>query len=211
MTSKNKKVRAMTITYIVDGGLYINITNKCSNACDFCIRNNADGAYGSNSLWLEREPETDEILASVLSHNLSDFSEIVFCGYGEPSYRLHTAREVALEIKRRYPEAKIRMNTNGQSDLILGMDTAPLFKDAFDSVSISLNAASGDDYQKICHSKFGAQSFDKIIEFAKNVNKYVKNVRFSIVKEALSEADIEKCKEISSYCGVELRIRDLIT
>ena len=126
--------KAMTITYEVDTGLYINVTNRCTNRCDFCIRNNGDGAYGSDSLWLEREPTVDEVLEDVFSHDLTKYSELVFCGYGEPTVRLHDIREIALGIKKRYPSIKIRVNTNGHSDLIFGMDTAPLYKDAFDVV-----------------------------------------------------------------------------
>ena len=52
---------AMTIVYEVGKNLYVNITNKCPCSCTFCIRKNGDGAYGSDSLWLEREPSLDEI------------------------------------------------------------------------------------------------------------------------------------------------------
>ena len=48
--------KSMTVTYEVDGGLYVNLTNRCPNRCDFCIRNNGDGAYGSDPLWLLHEP-----------------------------------------------------------------------------------------------------------------------------------------------------------
>lgn len=209
--SENKKVRAMTITYMVGSGLYINVTNRCTNRCDFCIRNNGDGAYGSDSLWLEREPDEKEILDSVFAQNLDNIPEIVFCGYGEPSCRLETVRSVALKIKERYPNIRIRINTNGQSDLIFGCDTAPLYKDAFDAVSISLNAPTAEKYQAICHSVYGEGALEKILIFAKNVNKYVQNVAFSVVKESLSAEEIEKCYEIAKETGVNLRVRDLIT
>ena len=201
----------MTITYTVEGGLYINVTNRCTNRCDFCIRNNGDGAYGSDSLWLVREPSEEEILESVFSNELESIPEIVFCGYGEPSVRLETVRSVALKIKEKYPNIKIRINTNGQSDLIHKCDTAPMYKDAFDAVSISLNAPTAERYQEICHSVFGEEVLEKILEFAKNVNKYVQNVAFSVVKESLSEEEIERCYAIAKECGVRLRVRDLIT
>ena len=211
MNDGNKKVRAMTITYVVDGGLYINITNRCTNRCDFCIRNNGDGAYGSESLWLEREPTEEEILDSLNGYTLSDFSEIVFCGYGEPAMRLSVARAVALRIKEKHPDMKIRINTNGQSDLILGADSAPLYKDAFDEVSISLNASNSKRYQEICHSVYGAESFNAILRFASNVVKYVKAVKFSVVRESLTEEELVECQRISDECNVKLRIRDLIS
>jgi autonomous glycyl radical cofactor GrcA len=51
----------MTITYIHEQSLYVNVTNRCSNRCDFCIRTQADGFY-ADSLWLKREPTREEIL-----------------------------------------------------------------------------------------------------------------------------------------------------
>ena len=202
--------KSMCITYIVEDKLYVNITNKCSNRCEFCIRNNGDGAYGSDSLWLEREPTVEEILASVFSHDLTAFPEIVFCGYGEPTYRLDDAVIVAREVKKKYPEIKIRINTNGQSDLILGRNTAPDYEGVFDIVSISLNSPTSSGYQAICHSVYGEKSFDSLLRFADEVKKYVSSVQLSAVKETLNSEEIELCKEIANRLGVTLRLRDYI-
>ena len=161
--------RAQTVAYEVGESLYINVTNKCSNRCDFCIRNNGDGAYGSEPLWLEREPGAEEILAAIAEKGADRYPEIVFCGYGEPTYRLDTIREVALRLKANHPSVRIRVNTNGQSSLIHGFDTAPLYEGAFDSVSISLNAPSAEKYQAICHSIYGERSFSEILKFAKEI------------------------------------------
>ena len=95
--------KAMTIAYAVGKNLYLNITNRCSNRCDFCIRQNGDGAYGSNSLWLEREPTEEEILAAVDARDLKKYDEVIFCGYGEPTERLDTLVHVAKA------ESQIRM------------------------------------------------------------------------------------------------------
>ena len=203
--------KGMCITYEVDGGLYINLTNRCSNSCSFCIRNNGDGAYGSDSLWLLREPTVEEILASVFERDISKYSEIVFCGYGEPSYRLSEAREIALKIKKEYNGIKLRINTNGQSDLILGCDTAPLYEGAFDTVSISLNASSSEKYEQICRPVFREKAFPAILSFAERVKKYVPSVKFSVVREALSEAELRECERISKKTGVPLKIRDYIS
>ena len=200
----------MCITYIVEDKLYVNVTNKCSNRCEFCIRNNGDGAYGSDSLWLEREPTREEILESIFSRDLSAFPEIVFCGYGEPTYRLEDAACVAKAVKEKYPEMKIRINTNGHSDLIWGRDTAPDYEGAFDIVSISLNTPTAEKYQAICHSVYGEKSFDALLKFASNVKNYVPAVALSAVKETLTSEEIELCKKISSDLGVTLRLRDYI-
>lgn len=202
--------KSMCITYIVEDKLYVNITNRCSNRCEFCIRNNGDGAYGSDSLWLEREPTREEILNSVFSHQLNNFQELVFCGYGEPTYRLEDAVAVAREVKKKYPDIKVRMNTNGHSDLILGRDTAPDYEGAFDIVSISLNTPSAEKYQQICHSVFGEKSFDSLLAFAGRVKDFVPLVQLSAVKETLNFEEIEKCKRIAADLGVTLRLRDYI-
>ena len=202
--------KSMCITYIVEDKLYVNITNKCSNRCEFCIRNNGDGAYGSDSLWLEREPTREEILDSIFSYDLTTFPELVFCGYGEPTYRLDDAIYVAKEVKAKHPEMKIRINTNGHSDLIMGRKTAPDYEGAFDIVSISLNTPTRERYQQICHSVYGEAAFDALLAFAGEVKEYVPVVCLSAVKETLNSEEIQLCKKICADLGVTLRLRDYI-
>ncbi len=201
--------KSMCITYEVDGALYVNMTNRCSNSCSFCIRNNGDGAYGSDSLWLTSEPTREEILESVLSHDLSRYSELVFCGYGEPSYRLDDAVAVTSLVKEKYPDTRVRINTNGQSDLILGRDTAPEYS-VFDTVSISLNSPTAEGYVEICKPVFGSAAFFAILDFAKSVKRHVPDTRFSVVGEYLTEEEIAECRAISEKCGVPLRVREYI-
>ena len=202
--------RSMCITYIVEGNLYVTVTNKCSNRCEFCIRNNGDGAYGSDSLWLEREPTREEILESIFSRDLSVFSELVFCGYGEPTYRLDDVAYVAKAVKAKYPKTKVRINTNGHSDLIWGRDTAPDYEGAFDAVSISLNTPTAEKYQALCHSIYGEKSFEALLNFAGNVKRYVPTVMLSAVKETLTPEEIALCEKLCSDIGVSLRLRDYI-
>lgn len=202
--------KSTTFVYRIDGGLYVNLTNKCTNRCEFCIRNNADGAYGSESLWLEREPTANEVITAIFNEKDS-FSELVFCGYGEPTFRLSVLLEIAREVKRTRPETKIRVNTNGHSSLILGYDTAPEFEGVIDTVSISLNAPTAEKYISVCHPKYGREAFDGMLLFAKNVKKYVQNTCFSVVKEFISENELAECRRIAQECGVTLRVRDYIS
>ena len=199
----------MTITYVVENALYVNVTNRCTNNCEFCIRKNGDGAYGSDSLWLEREPTEDEILDSVFSHDLSSYSEIVFCGYGEPSIRLDVAVSVAKKIKEKYP-IKVRINTNGHSSLYHNRDTAPEYKDAFDAVSISLNTPSAERYDEICQPHF-ENSFFAMLDFAREVKKYVPTVILSVVGDFLTADEIDECRRIADEIGVRLKVRDYIS
>lgn len=197
----------MIITYTHRDGLYVNMTNRCPNRCDFCVRSHGDTLYGN--LWLEREPSAEEILASIEEHDLSRFSELVFCGYGEPTERLADTLGICRRI-RQISDIHIRINTNGQSELINGKDSTRLWEGLFDTVSVSLNAADSDTYDRICHSRYGKAAYPAILEFAKNVKPYVGHVILSVVDTTIPPEDIEKCRAVADTLGVELRVREWI-
>ena len=117
---------------------------------------------------------------------------------------------MAKEIKSRRPKTRIRINTNGQTDLIHNRRTAPDFAGAFDSVSISLNAPTPEGYDRICHSRFGIEAFDAILRFAEDVKGYVSDTVFSVVKEFITVEELSLCREISEKTGVTLKVRDYI-
>jgi TatD family-associated radical SAM protein len=197
----------MIITYTCGNGLYVNMTNRCSNACDFCVRSHGDTVYGN--LWLDREPTVDEVKESIFSRNLAEFSEIVFCGYGEPTERLEDILEICREIRKR-SDIQIRINTNGHSDLINGRDTAADFEGLFDVVSISLNTSDPKIYKEMCLPKFGGRAHMAIIDFAANVKNYVPRVVLSVVDTTITPEDIETCRGIAEDIGVEFRLREYI-
>ena len=196
----------MTISYPVKNGLYINMTNRCPCSCTFCLRQNADSVYGSDPLWLDREPTVAEVCADLDKRNLSDFEEIVFCGYGEPTERLFDLLEVAKYIKQK-SDISLRINTNGLADLIWGEPTAHYLKGLIDTVSVSLNATNAEDYQKIVRSKFGISSFDAMLKFTKDCTQYVQNVVMTVVDVVTSKEEQQKSKEICEQLGATLRIR----
>ena len=114
----------------------MNVTNRCPCACTFCLRQNGESVYGSDSLWLEREPTVKEVCDSIDTWDLNKYNEVVFCGYGEPTERLDDLLEVAKYIKSK-SDIKIRINTNGLADLIWNEPTAPKLQGLIDTVSIS--------------------------------------------------------------------------
>lgn len=199
----------MTITYSYESSLYVNVTNRCPNRCDFCIRTQADGFY-ADDLWLKREPTRDEILSAILCSDPTSYSSLVFCGYGEPTERLDDILFVTREIKRRFPSLPVRLNTNGQSDLIHGRSTASDFEGSFDTISISLNAPTPEGYDALCHSRYGVGALDAVIAFACEVKKYVPAVVFSVVKGSIPEEEIARCQVIADRCGIPLRVREYI-
>jgi len=196
----------MTITYPVKNGIYINMTNRCPCSCTFCLRQNADGVYGSDPLWLDREPTVSEVCADLDKWAIENYDEIVFCGYGEPTERLDDLLEVAKYIKSKW-DIKIRINTNGLADLIYGEPVAHRLKGIIDTVSISLNATNKEDYQKVVRSKFGIESFDAMLSFTKDCTNYVPNVIMTVVDVVTSKEEQELSKKICESLGATLRVR----
>lgn len=195
-----------TILYEVHSGLYVNMTNRCPCSCTFCLRQTKDEMEGSGSLWLKNEPAADEVIALFSEFDMSKYTELVFCGFGEPTERLDDVLRVAEFVKKNY-DIPIRINTNGLSDLIWEKDTAPMFEGLIDTVSISLNTPNPERYLELTRSKFGIKSFDAMLTFAKNVKKYVKTVILSTVSTTLTQDEEEQCRKICEDIGVTYRIR----
>lgn len=197
----------MTICYVLENSLYINVTNRCSNACTFCVRDK-DCGIGDVNLWLDKEPTVEEIIADIDRFNPDRYKEVVFCGYGEPTMRLEEILTAAKHMKEHY-HVPIRLNTNGQADLMYPEPVPPKFQGLIDVVSISLNAKNAEEYQALCQSVYGEESFDAIIQFAKDCTRYVGEVIMSVV-DVLPKEDIEVCKKIAEGAGAHLRVRALI-
>lgn len=196
----------MTITYPVKTGIYVNITNRCPCSCTFCLRQNGDGVYGSDSLWLDREPTVDEICASIDTWDLSRYSEVVFCGYGEPTERLPELLQVAAHIKSK-SNIPIRINTNGLADLIWKERTAPKLQGLIDTVSVSLNATCKEDYLKLVRPKFGIGSYDAMLRFTQDCADFVPHVVMTVVDVVTTKEEQELCRQICESVHATLRIR----
>ena len=192
----------MTIFYELYGALYVNITNKCPCSCVFCIRDHSDVIKDSDPLWFEGdEPSMEEIKKDFEKFDIEKYSEIVFCGYGEPTERMDILIESAKFLKEK-TNKKIRLNTNGLSDLICGRkNTAFELKGLIDTVSISLNAPNA--------KRFGEKSFDALLDFARDAKKCIDKVVFTLV-DVISKEEIERCRKIADEMGIELRVREYI-
>lgn len=187
--------------------LYINLTNRCTNKCKFCIRYNDEGV-GGDDLWLLHEPDFEEVKKALEENEFQKADEIVFCGYGEPTIRHDLLISVARYIRENC-NAKIRINSNGHGNRIAGRDITEDYDGIIDEVSISLNAKNAREYQELCSCDFGEDGFYELLSFAKCAKKHVKNVVLSIV-DVLSEEDIEECRKIAMQTGVSLRVRKLV-
>lgn len=196
---------SMTITYEIENSLYLNITNRCSNNCSFCIRNHSDGVVVGLNLWLEEEPTVDEVLNDIQKREISKYKEFVFCGYGEPMMRTNDLIEISKKLKDKY-NIPIRINTNGQANLINEKDITPQLEGWIDSISISMNAKNKLEYQVLCLSDFGETAFEGMLDFAVKCKKCIPNVVFSVV-DVISKEDIQACRQIAEGLGVDFRVR----
>ena len=198
----------MTITYRSSKALYVNLTNRCPCACTFCIRNNDLGVFGSDSLWLEREPTLEEVTASLDGQDLASFDEVVFCGYGEPTERLEVLLAAAEHMKQRDASLRIRVNTNGLSDLVNGKPTAALFVGKVDTLSISLNTDDPAEYLALCRPKFGEAAYPAMLKFAKEAAAVVPEVVMTVVGEPVTSLEKQaRCREIAEGLGARFRVR----
>ena len=206
---KKEENRKDTYLYVLDGNLYINLTNKCSNACDFCVRNERTSYYG-NYLWLKNgDPSAEKVIAVANGYgDLTRFKEAVFCGFGEPTYKV--AEMLALCDYFHEKGLKTRLNTNGQGNLINKRDITPELKGKIDFVNISLNASCYEKYQPICRSQYREAGFESMIEFAKLCRRNGIDCRFSIV-DCIGEEEVQACKYLAESVKIPLYVRKYIT
>ena len=198
----------MTVTYQVKKSVYVNLTNRCPCACRFCLRNNGSGVFGSGPLWLEREPTLDEVTASLDGWDYTRFREVVFCGYGEPTERLDILLAAAAHLKRRDAALRVRVNTNGLSDLINGRSTAPLFAGKVDCLSISLNTDDAAEYLDLCRPKFGEAAYPALLRFTKEAAAVVPEVVMTVVGEPVTSLEKQaRCRTLAESLGARLRVR----
>ena len=153
-----------------------------------------------DNLWLEREPTQTEIMAALAQHDLSQYRELVFCGYGEPTCRLDDLLWVCNKV-RGIRDIPIRVNTNGLSDLINGRSTAKSFQGLVDAVSVSLNASTPEKYVELCHPKYGLDALPAILTFTKDVVQYVPEVDMTVVDNGTPKENSPPAKRSVSRQG----------
>lgn len=193
----------MTVAYPIGNKLYLNLTNRCTNDCEFCIRRGNTGLEGHN-LWLEHEPDFTEVTGAI--GDPQRYEEVVFVGFGEPLTRIDLVKDVAKWLKDQ--GMRVRVDTNGQGNLIHGRNILPELAGLVDTVSISLNATTAEKYDEICHSVYGLDAYQAMLDFAREAKKYIPWVIMSVVD--YGDVDVKRAREITDELGVELRVREFI-
>ncbi len=199
------KSEQTAILYTLGDTLYVNLTNRCPCRCTFCIRQNGTGVGTADTLWLSHEPSLEQVWEAFSRVDLQAYPEVVFCGYGEPTCALDTLLAVCRRI-RETSRIPIRINTNGLGDLIHEKPIAPLLKGWVDTVSVSLNAPTREEYLAVTRPSFGERSFDAMLQFAQDCQAQGISTMFTVV-DVLSPEQIEASRKLADALGIPLRVR----
>ena len=206
-----KEEKSLNLVYTLEGKIYINLTNLCSNRCVFCIRNNVNEIEGRN-LWLESENfEAGDVIGQfeeVIKENPSA-NEAVYCGFGEPLLKPGILIQTAKYIKEYYPAIKIRINTNGQGNLISKRDLIPELKGFIDAISVSLNAENQEKYNKISKPSDTENAYQAVKDFIKECSKSGIETTATVVSGFKNcDIDLSECEKICNSLGAKFRVRE---
>ena len=115
---------------------------------------------------------------------------------------------MAAHLKARDPALRVRVNTNGLSDLINGKPTAPLFVGKVDCLSISLNTDDPAEYLTLCRPRFGEAAYPAMLKFTKEAAALLPSVVMTVVGEPITSLEKqERCRKIAEGVGARLRVR----
>ena len=195
------------LVYLLDGKIYINLTNSCTNNCVFCIRNIKEDVVGANLFLNTENVKAEDVIKQLeaMKDNLS--SEIVFCGYGEPMLKLDILKEVAKYIKKNYPKTILRVNTNGHVNLVYKKNVLPGLKGLIDKFSVSLNGENEEVYNKISLPTIKG-AYEAVKDFIKEAVKEGFDTTATIVTGYKDyDVDMPKCIEITKDLGAKFRER----
>ncbi len=192
-----------TIAYTIDDRRYLSITDRCTLVCEFCPKTQDSMQVHNYDLTFNHRPETDEIIAAM--GKVSDYSWIVFCGFGEPTLRLRTLLEVAGYVKQQ--GGHVRLNTDGLANLFHRRNVLPEMEGLIDALSVSLNAQDETTYNQHCVPAL-EHSWQAMLDFLELAPTSVPDVTATAIN-GLSGVDIAACRVLAEERGVKFRQREL--
>lgn len=193
------------IIYTYKNNVYFNITNRCTCRCIFCIRNEKDSLGDAEELWHNHEPSLKEIIESIDQFDFTGYQEAIFCGYGEPTCAYDNLIETAKYMKQKYPNIRLRINTNGLGELYNKRQIVDEMAAYIDAASISLNAPNAQRYQEVTQPSFD-NAFNEMLTFAQKAKKAFDSVQFSVVS-IINEQEIQESRQLADKMGIPLKVR----
>ena len=204
MASSTKETTP-SLVYRYQDGLYVNLTSRCPTACRFCIKFSWEYQYRGHNLKLPGEPAVEEILAAAPA-DLSVYREVIFCGYGESTYRLKEMETLSAAFRKRGAK-RVRLNTIGLGSLIHGRDIAPDLGRFLDAVSISLNTVDPAKYDEVMRPlpEFRGKALPAALDFIAAAVKNVPDTTVTAVERTAE--DPEAVKRAAESRGAKFHLR----
>jgi len=197
---------AQTIAYVIHDSLYLNITDKCTLRCRFCPKHNGSHRVHQYDLSLNHKPSLQDVTEAIdAKGDVTQFKEVVFCGYGEPTLRLKELLALARHIKEK--GAKVRLNTDGLANRVHKRNILPELANYVDAVSVSMNAQNALVYEQHCCPGLSG-SYTAMLDFLKLAPNYIADVTATAIN-GLDGVDIQQCAALATQLGVKFRARQL--
>lgn len=201
------------ILYEKGHGLYLNLTNRCPVSCRFCVKVPWDYEFEGHDLRIKGPEPTAAQLINELEAKLGaggDWREVVFCGYGESTYRLAEMTKVGQYLKSRHPKLTLRLNTVGLGSLIWGRDIAPELAKYLDEVAVSLNTADPAQWVEMLRPApaYRAAGFEASRRFAEACVKA--GIRTRVTAVDLPEVDLKPLENFARSIGADFTARPIL-
>ena len=195
-----------TIAYVIGDKLYLNITDKCTLRCNFCPKYNGSHQVHEYDLSLHHKPSAQDVINAITDYgDVTQFKEVVFCGYGEPTLRLKELLTIAKHIKDK--GGRLRLNTDGLANRVHKRNVLPELAQSLDAVSVSMNAQNAAVYEQHCCPSL-ADSYPAMLDFLKQAPNYIADVTATAIN-GLEGVDIEQCAALAHQLAVKFRARQL--
>ncbi len=191
------------IAYTIGNCRYVSINDRCTLECTFCPKTQGSMRVHEFDLTMNHRPDAQEIIDAIGAPE--QYDEVVFCGFGEPTLRLNVLLEVARAVKDR--GARVRVNTDGLSNLVHKDNTLPALGECVDAFSVSMNAQNKAVYDLHCCPNLPG-SYEAMLDFLKAAPRFVSEVTATAI-DGLEGVDIEACETLARELGVNFRRRVL--
>jgi len=192
-----------TLVYDIGNKRYINLTNSCTLKCAFCPKTKGSPDVHQYSLGIEERHKASDYINAI--GDPSQFEEIVFCGFGEPTMRLKELLAISTFIKQHH--GRVRINTDGLANLVHKRNVLPELAEVVDALSVSLNGQTEEIYNRHCLPGL-AGSFQAVLDFLTLAPSYIPDTTATAI-DGLEGLDIKACEQLAIDRGVKFRRRVL--
>ena len=191
------------LIYTIEDKLYINLTDRCTLACEFCPKIQGSMQVHEYDLLLTRRHPAEEYIAQI--KDPAQYKEIVFCGFGEPTLRIKDLLTIAHYCKK--SGVAVRVNTDGLGNLVNKRNILPELAECVDALSVSMNAQNEEVYDRHCVPALKG-SYESMLEFLALAPDYIPDTTATAI-EGLEGVDVSACEAQAKKLKVKFRKRVL--